>query len=45
VRYLNLAIVLLLAGCLEAADLVEEKLVAPDYCPTPTGGLALCPPG
>ncbi len=40
-RYLAIAAVLLLAGCLEAADLVEEQIVSPAYCETPRG-VALC---
>ena len=36
-RYAPILIVLLLGGCLEAFDLVEEKLGSPRYCHTPTG--------
>jgi hypothetical protein len=35
------ALPLLLGGCLEAMDLVAERVTAPAYCETPTG-LALC---
>ena len=42
-RYVALAGVLLLGGCLEAVDLVEEKLAAPAYCHTPTA-TTLCRP-
>jgi len=42
-RYLVLAGVVLLGGCLEAFDLVEEKLAAPRYCHTPTA-TTLCDP-
>ena len=41
-KYFAVAAVLLLAGCLEAADLAEERLVGPEYCETPNG-IALCP--
>lgn len=41
-RLIALAAVLLLSGCLEAADLAEERLVSPPYCETPDG-IALCP--
>ena len=40
-RYLLVTAALLLAGCLEAADLAEERLVSPPYCQTPDG-IALC---
>jgi len=43
-KYLALATVLLLAGCLEAFDLVEEKLAAPRYCHTPTATFLCQPP-
>ncbi len=42
-RFLGLAAVLLLGGCLEVADLAQERLVSPDYCETPNG-IALCEP-
>jgi len=32
----SLSLVLLLGGCLEAFDLVEEKLASPRYCHTET---------
>jgi hypothetical protein len=37
--------VLLLGGCLEAFDLVEEKLASPRYCHTPTATFLCEPPG
>ena len=40
-RYLALAVLLLLGGCLEAMDVPIAKLTAPDYCETPNG-LVLC---
>jgi hypothetical protein len=40
-RAVAVAAVLLLAGCLEAADLAEERIVSPPYCETPNG-LVLC---
>ena len=43
-RLAVIAAALLLAGCLEAADLVEERLVSPDTCQVPNG-VALCPEG
>jgi len=37
VKYIvSLSLVLLLGGCLEAFDLVEEKLASPRYCHTET---------
>lgn len=42
-RFVMLASVLLLGGCLEAADLVEERLVSPATCVVPNG-VALCGP-
>jgi hypothetical protein len=36
-----LAIMVMLSGCLEAADLVAERITAAAYCETPTG-LTLC---
>ena len=32
---------MLLAGCLEAADLAQERLAAPEYCRT-SDGITLC---
>lgn len=43
-KLIALGIALLLSGCLEAYDLVEEKLGSPRYCHTPTSS-ALCEPG
>ena len=40
-RHAVLLLASLLTGCLEAADLVQERLAAPDYCRTPSG-IALC---
>ena len=42
-RFVGLAALLILGGCLEAADLAQERLAAPDYCPTPDG-ITLCEP-
>ena len=41
-RIIAVAAALLLSGCLEAADLAEERLVSPPYCEAPNG-IALCP--
>jgi hypothetical protein len=41
-RFVLLATALLFAGCLEAADLAEERLVSPETCRVPNG-VALCP--
>ena len=41
-RYIGLAALLLLGGCLEAADLAEERLVSPDYCASAPGTVTLC---
>ena len=41
-RIIALLAALLLLGCLEAADLAEERLVSPPYCDT-ANGIALCP--
>jgi hypothetical protein len=41
VRLLGLAMLLLLGGCLEAADLVQERYQAPPVCRTPSG-VAVC---
>lgn len=40
-RFLGLAAVLFLGGCIEAADLAQERITAPDYCQT-ENGIALC---
>ena len=40
-RYLGLFAALMLAGCIEAADLAQERITAPDYCPT-QNGIAIC---
>lgn len=40
-RFLRLAALLLLGGCIEAADLAQERITAPDYCPT-ENGIAIC---
>lgn len=40
-RYIVLAAVLLLGGCLETADLAQERITAPGYCPT-ANGVAMC---
>lgn len=42
-RYLGICAVLLLGGCLEAADLAQERIAAPDYCRT-GDGIVLCEP-
>jgi hypothetical protein len=42
-RHVALLGALLLTGCFEAMDLVQERLAAPDMCPTPNG-IALCDP-
>ncbi len=42
-RFVAVASLLLLGGCLEAIDLVEERLVSPPYCET-ANGIALCEP-
>jgi hypothetical protein len=34
-KYMVVAAVLLLGGCLEAADLAQERIAAPQYCSTP----------
>ncbi len=41
IRFIGLAAFLLLGGCLEAADLAQERLTTPDYCATPDG-VTLC---
>jgi hypothetical protein len=41
-RLLSLVTVLLLSGCLEAIDLVQERVEAPPVCRTPNG-VAVCP--
>jgi hypothetical protein len=40
-RFAGLAALLLLGGCLEAADLAQERITAPDYCPT-QNGITIC---
>lgn len=42
-KFFGIAAVLLLGGCLEAADLVEERIVSPATCAVPNG-VALCGP-
>ena len=42
-KFVVLALVLLLGGCLEAADLAQERLQTPAYCATESGGVAICP--
>ncbi len=42
-RFVAVASLLLLGDCLDAIDLVEERLVSPPYCET-ANGIALCEP-